>query len=135
MPEADTQRGGAPVPTLGTLLLRGFAGRCPHCGRGRLFSGFLIVAPACPACGLGFAEHDAGDGPAVAATFIIGTLAVGLAAWLELTMSPPLWVHAVLWGPLVVGGSILVLRPLKGATVAIQYRYRSVDTPTPPGGV
>lgn len=125
----------AEAPGGAALLLNGLAGRCPRCRRGRIFSGLLAVAPACPVCGLGLAEHDAGDGPAVAATFIIGTLAVGLAAWLELTLEPPLWVHALLWGPLVIGGSILILRPLKGATIAIQYRYRSVDTPTPPGGV
>jgi uncharacterized protein (DUF983 family) len=129
------REGGDAAPAIATLLWRGLAGRCPRCGRGRLFDGFLKVAPACPVCRLGLAGHDAGDGPAVAATFILGTVVVGLAALLELTVAPPLWVHAVLWGPLVVGGSIGILRPLKGATIAIQYRYRSVDEPTPPGGV
>lgn len=129
----DKARDGT-VPTTTALLLRGFAGRCPRCGTGRLFDGFLTVAPACPVCHLGLAEHDAGDGPAVAATFILGAVVVGLAALLELTLEPPLWVHVVLWGPVVIGGSVGILRPLKGATIAIQYRYRSVDTPTPPGG-
>jgi len=117
------------------ILLSGLTGHCPRCGSGKLFDGFLKVADACPACGLGFSGHDAGDGPAVAATFILGAVVVGLAAWLELALSPPLWVHAVLWGPLIVGGSAAILRPLKGVTVALQYRYRAVDEPQRPGGV
>jgi uncharacterized protein (DUF983 family) len=85
------------------------------------------VTPRCPACGLGFSEHDAGDGPAVAGSFLVGAVVVGLALVLEATAAPPLWVHAALWGPLAVLGSLGILRPLKGMLVAAQYRYRSVE--------
>ena len=124
-----------PTPTLFGLLLRGLRGRCPRCGEGRLFDGYLQVAGECPACRLNLAEHDAGDGPAVAATFILGAGIVGPAAFLELTVAPPLWVHAVLWGPLVIAGTLAVLRPLKGITVALQYRYRGLDEPPRLGGL
>lgn len=124
-----------PTPPLFGLLLRGLRGRCPRCGEGRLFDGYLQVAGECPACRLNLAEHDAGDGPAVAATFILGAGIVGPAALLELTVAPPLWVHAVLWGPLVIAGTLAVLRPLKGITVALQYRYRGLDEPPRLGGL
>lgn len=124
----------AAAPPLSALLLRGARGRCPRCGKGRLFAGLLRVADACPACRLGLTEHDAGDGPAVAATFVLGVAVAPLAAFVELAAAPPLWLHVALWGPLVIGGTPLFLRPLKGAAVALQYRYRSLEQPTPPGG-
>ena len=115
-------------------LLAGLGGRCPRCAKASVFDGFLEVAKSCPACQLGLEDHDAGDAPAVAATFILGTVVVGLAAVLEFTFHPPLWVHAALWGPAVIGGSVGILRPLKGLTIALQYKNRAVDEPTEPGG-
>lgn len=123
----------AVTPTL-SILVRGLRGRCPRCGRGALFNGFLQVTERCPACGLGFAGHDAGDGPAVAGIFILGFGIIGLAWVLELLLAPPLWVHAALWIPLTIIGAVVLLRPLKGLTVAAQYRYRAVDEPEQLGG-
>lgn len=117
-----------------SVLASGCFGRCPRCGRGQLFDGLLKVTEECEVCGLRFSGHDAGDGPAVAVIFILGFVIVGLAWVLELLLAPPLWVHAAIWIPLTVAGSIVLLRPLKGLTVAIQYRYRAVDEPERPGG-
>jgi uncharacterized protein (DUF983 family) len=99
-----------------------------------LFDGLLTVTERCEVCGLAFSGHDAGDGPAVAAVFILGFWIIGLAWVLEVFLSPPLWVHAAIWIPLTVIGSVVLLRPLKGMTVAMQYRYRAVDEPERPGG-
>jgi len=111
----------APLPPSQT----GMRGRCPRCGEGRLFSGFLDVAPRCQACGLDFSFADAGDGPAVFIMMIVGFIVVGLALFVEFTFSPPYWVHAVLWIPLVIGLSLGLLRPLKGFLIAQQYRHRA----------
>jgi uncharacterized protein (DUF983 family) len=100
-------------------------GRCPRCGEGRLFKGFLDVAPRCTACGLDFSFADAGDGPAVFIMMIVGFIVVGLALFVEFTFSPPYWVHAILWIPLVIGLSLGLLRPLKGFLIAQQYRHRA----------
>ena len=108
-------------------------GRCPRCGRGALFTGLLTVNDECGVCRLSFLGHDAGDGPAVFGIFILGFLIVGLAVALELLVSPPLWVHAIIWAPITLAASIAVLRPLKGMTIAAQYRYRSVEEPERPG--
>jgi len=120
----------------GTGRILGFSlrGRCPRCGEGKLFEGLLTVVDRCPACGLGFGEHDAGDGPAVAVIFVLGFGVVGLAWALEVLLMPPLWVHAAVWIPVTLAGSIALLRPLKGLTIAAQYRFRAVDEPTLPGG-
>jgi uncharacterized protein (DUF983 family) len=100
-------------------------GRCPRCGEGRLFKSFIEVAPRCEACGLDFSFADSGDGPAVFIMMIVGFIVVGLALFVEFTFSPPYWVHAVLWIPLVIGLSLGLLRPLKGFLIAQQYKHRA----------
>ncbi|MGE0257611.1 MAG: DUF983 domain-containing protein [Alphaproteobacteria bacterium] len=103
--------------------------RCPRCGEGGLFAGLLNVRPACPVCGLDLSEQDSGDGPAVFVIFFLGMLVVGLAAWVELRCAPPIWVHMALWAPLILGGAVLMPRPLKAAMIALQYRHRLLHRP------
>ncbi len=122
-----------PTPSTAQSLAFGMRGRCPRCGRGPLFLGWLTVRGECSACHLSFIGHDAGDGPAVFGIFILSFLIVGLAVALELLLEPPLWLHALIWLPTTVAASAAVLRPLKGLTIAAQYRYRSVDEPERPG--
>ena len=102
--------------------------RCPRCGRGKLYSGLLQVAPQCPECGLDFAAQDAGDGPAVFVVFILGAIVVALAILVEILFAPPLWVHIVLWTPVILGGAIGMLRPLKAGLIALQYRHHSLGS-------
>ncbi len=124
----------AAAPSTSAMLAAGLRGRCPRCHRGRLFSGFLKVADRCPACGLDLSGHDAGDGPAVAAIFILGFGVTGLAGLVEYLYAPPMWLHALLWLPLIAFGTVGLLQPLKGLTVALQYRFRAVDEPGRLGG-
>lgn len=105
----------------------GWQGRCPRCGEGRIFDGFLTVAPHCANCGLDFSFADSGDGPAVFIMMLVGLVVVGLALVVEFTFSPPYWLHAILWIPLVLGLAIGLLRPLKGMMIAQQYRHRAVE--------
>lgn len=115
--------GDAAVPWLRAAL----ACRCPRCGRGPLFQGLLTVRPACPVCGLDFSAQDAGDGPAVFVILFLGLIVVALAAIVEIEFSPPMWVHLVLWAPLIIFGSIAMLRPFKAGLIALQYRYHLLD--------
>ena len=103
--------------------------RCPRCGEGRLFTGLLKVRPACTSCGLDLSAQDAGDGPAVFVILFLGMIVVGLAAWVEIKFEPALWVHLLLWTPLILGGAIVMLRPLKAGLIALQYRHNLLHSP------
>lgn len=105
----------------------GLKGRCPRCGEGRLFSGFLTVGKRCGNCGLDYSFADAGDGPAVFVILLIGFLVVGLALWLEVSYGPPLWLHMLLWIPLTVVSSLVTLRLIKGVLITLQYRNKAAE--------
>ena len=105
----------------------GLKGCCPRCGKGKLYKGFLDLAPECEACGLDYSFADAGDGPAVFIMMIAGFIIVGLVLWVEFTWSPPYWVHAVLWIPLTLALTIGLIRPLKGWLVAQQFRHKAEE--------
>ncbi|VFU07437.1 conserved hypothetical protein [Methylocella tundrae] len=106
-------------------LAAGLKGRCPRCGKGALFKGFLTFAPKCDVCGLDFGFADSADGPAVFVSLIGGFIVLGIALWTELTFEPPMWVHLVVFLPLTLIVCIGLLRPLKGVLVAQQYRTKA----------
>ena len=107
-----------PVPP----LRAGLACRCPRCGRGKLYSGVLTVADRCAVCGLDLSPHDSGDGPAVFVIFILGAVVVPLALLLEVTAAPPMWLHMVIWPPVIVALALVLLRPMKATLVAYHYK-------------
>jgi uncharacterized protein (DUF983 family) len=104
--------------------------RCPRCGQARLFTGRSTVRSACPECGLDLSAQDAGGGPAVFAIFFLGLVVVGLAALVELSFAPAIWVHLALWTPLILGGSVLLPRPLKAEMIALQHRHYLLGPPS-----
>ncbi|WP_305989251.1 DUF983 domain-containing protein [Roseibium sp. MMSF_3544] len=105
----------------------GLAGKCPRCGQGRLFDGFLSVRSSCSACGLDYSFADSGDGPAVFVIMIVGFIVVGLVLFVELSFQPPIWLHLLLWLPLTVVLAASVLRPLKGLMIALQFRHQAEE--------
>jgi uncharacterized protein (DUF983 family) len=115
-------RDGAPSP-----YLTGLAGRCPSCGRGALFSGFLTLRSRCDACGLDYAFADAGDGPAVFVILLGGLIVVAAALIVEVVYQPPFWVHAVLWAPLILVVTLAPLRLLKGLLIALQFHHKAAE--------
>ncbi len=108
----------------------GLGCRCPRCGRGRLFQGYLTVAETCEACGLDLRKADSGDGPAVFIIFILGFLVVPLALFVEAKFGPPYWVHVTLWPVVILGGALGLLRPLKGLLVALQFHHKAGESGT-----
>lgn len=111
-------------PPSGTLdcVKRGLLGRCPACGAGRIFTRFLRVAEQCPACGTELHHHRADDFPPYIVIFIVGHL-VGYGIYAAETHleNLPYWVHAAVWLPLTIGLCLLLLQPVKGAVVGLQY--------------
>jgi len=95
-----------------------------------LFDGFLTVAESCAVCGLDLRKADSADGPAVFVIFILGFLMVPLALLFEAMVEPPLWLHVVIWPPLILAGSLALLRPMKGVMIALQYHHKASDSGT-----
>ncbi len=100
---------------------------CPRCGKGALFKGFLTVADHCEVCGLDLGRQDTGDGPAVFLIFLLGFLVVPVALLVSMNVEWPLWLHALVWGALILGLALGMLRPAKAYMIALQYRYRRHD--------
>ncbi len=98
--------------------------RCPHCGKGALFAGFLRVNKRCLVCDYDLASIETGDGPATFIMQICG-LVVGFSALIvEIRWHPPIWLHLIVWIPLAAGLSLALMRPGKGLMTALQYRAR-----------
>ena len=108
-------------------IARGLRCRCPRCGEGKLFQGFLTLRPRCEHCGLEFAFADAGDGPAVFVILLGGAIVVFAALMTEVVYQPPYWLHAVLWLPLVLIVTLAPLRPIKGLLIALQYHHKAQE--------
>ncbi len=117
---------GQHIP-LATTLRAGILSRCPRCGSGKLFSGYLTVAPRCDVCKLDYGFADSGDGPAVFIILIAGFVVVAAALIVEVMYQPPYWVHAVLWLPLTVVLCLGLLRPFKAMLIALQYRHKAEE--------
>jgi uncharacterized protein (DUF983 family) len=108
-------------------FLAGLRGRCPNCGEGRLFSGFLRIERACAACGFDLAALESGDGPAVFVIIAVGFFAVFGLLVTDIRYSPPIWVLLVTWFP---GSALLclgLLRPMKGLMIAAQIRNQAAQ--------
>ena len=101
--------------------------RCPRCGKGHLFAGFLRLAPKCDVCGLDYSFADPADGPAF---FVMMTMALPVTAlgiWIELAYEPPVWVHFVTTLPFLLLTCILPLRFFKGWLVASQFLHKAEE--------
>ena len=115
------------APSLGSTLWAGIAGRCPSCRRGKLYAGYLTLAPKCNSCDLDYSFADSGDGPAVFVILVTGFIVTGLALITEVLYSPPYWLHAALWGPLAILLPLVLLRSFKGALIALQFRHKAEE--------
>jgi uncharacterized protein (DUF983 family) len=113
------------TPTLFQSAMRGLACKCPRCGRGKLFSGFLTLRPRCEACELDYAFIDAGDGPAIFVIMLAGAIVVASALIVEVKYQPPFWLHALLWLPLILATTLLPLRSMKALLIALQFHHKA----------
>ena len=105
-------------------MKRGFCGRCPSCGEGKLFRAFLKVADSCSACGQDFTAHRADDLPAYLVIVIVGHIVVPIALWIETNYAPPVAWQLAAYLPITFFSSLLLLQPIKGAVVGMQWALR-----------
>lgn len=111
-------------------LRAGILCRCPRCGEGPLYRGLLQVRESCPVCGLDLQKADPGDGPAVFIILVLGALVVLLAFLVEVWITPPIWLHAIVWGVFILAGAIALLRPAKALLIASQFKNKASDSGT-----
>ncbi|MFC3677218.1 DUF983 domain-containing protein [Ferrovibrio xuzhouensis] len=109
---------------LGEAMRRGWRGRCPQCGHGRMFRSYLKVNDNCPACGLQLSMHRADDAPPYFTILIVGHIIVPLMLVLEQEFHPAEWVHMVLWLPLTLILSLTLLPRIKGTLIGLQWAKR-----------
>ena len=107
-----------------TAMKRGFRGRCPRCGEGKLFRLFLKVDDHCSACGQDFTPHRADDLPAYLVIIIVGHIVVPIALWIETNYAPAVALQLAIYLPLTLIASLLLLQPVKGAVVGFQWALR-----------
>jgi uncharacterized protein (DUF983 family) len=113
------------VATAQGTIRAALLGRCPRCGDGSLFIGYLNIAPHCRQCNLDYASFDPGDGPAIFVILIVGFLVAGGALIVEVSFQPPYWVHAIIWLPTIFILSFGFLRLVKSALLVLQYKHRA----------
>jgi uncharacterized protein (DUF983 family) len=105
-------------------MKRGFRGRCPRCGEGKLFRAFLKTADNCSVCGQDFTPHRADDLPAYLVIVIVGHIVVPLALMIETNYSPPVALQLAVYLPITFFASLGLLQPVKGAVVGMQWALR-----------
>lgn len=115
---ADSQPKGAQQAGLWTSLKYGFLRRCPRCGIGHMFVGYLAIAESCNACGLAFEPIRADDAPAYFTISIVGHIVVSGLLLMEAAFHPPSWLQAAIWLPATVLLSLGLLPFIKGAVMA-----------------
>ena len=124
LPSTTPGERGASAP-LPDPIVTGLKCRCPRCGEGALYSGFLKVTPRCESCGLDLAFADSGDGPAVFVIFAVAPIVMILAFIVEALFHPAPWMHLVLWIPTIIILSLWFLRPFKATMIALQYQKQA----------
>lgn len=116
--EPDRQKPGRPVlPS----MLKGAAGRCMKCGKGRIFERFVKNRQACSSCGEEFHHHRADDAPPYFTITIVGHIIIPALVIVEVMWRPALWIHMSLWIPLTLLLSLALMQPVKGALIALQW--------------
>lgn len=103
-------------------FLAGLRCKCPRCGQGSIFAGFLTIRPECPVCSLDLTKADPGDGPVVFILLIVGSIGCFGLLFTELTFHPPAWLELAFWLPMMVVLSLAALRPFKATMIALQLR-------------
>jgi len=110
-----------------STLIAGLRCRCPRCGEGKLFSGFLKLAKSCDSCGLDYSFADPADGPAFFVMSGVGVVVTAAWGYWAVAAQPPIWLQLLVGMAAMLGGCLLFLRPVKAWLVAEQYVHKAEE--------
>ncbi|MFC3125688.1 DUF983 domain-containing protein [Pseudoroseomonas globiformis] len=116
-------------PSFTTMVLRGARNRCPICGEGHVFQGYLRIVPECSVCHAPLGRVRADDAPPYFTLFIVAHILVPPIFWIEKAYQPPMWLHMVVWLPLFALICVAMLRPVKGAVLGWMLRLGITGDP------
>jgi uncharacterized protein (DUF983 family) len=111
-------------------LKTGLRCACPRCGQGKLYDGLLKPADRCTACDLDYSRLNADDGAAFFVIVLFSALILPAAAWFQFTFEPAIWVHFVIWIPVILVGAIALMRIFKAWLIAQQFKHNVDDADT-----
>lgn len=117
------QHSGRIARPLWTAMKRGALGRCPHCGEGNLFRAFVKTVDKCDHCSEELHHHRADDLPAYLVVAIVGHIVLGAFMGVEATSTLSTWQHVAIWVPLTILMAIVLLQPVKGAVIGLQWAF------------
>ena len=109
-------------------ILAGLLCRCPVCGKGPLFQGFLKVRTTCSACSADLSKAESGDGPVVFILLIVGAIGCAGLLFTELHAKLPVAIVLGIWIPITVGLSLGVMRPFKALMIAAQFHFKASES-------
>ena len=121
-PDRSPEQPAWPVPPLLVAMIRGARGLCPACGQTHAFNGYLRVVPECLVCGAPLGEVRADDAPPYFTVFIVAHVVIGAMFAVYQAYDPPFWLQAAIWLPVTIVMSVLLLRPIKGATLGLMLK-------------
>lgn len=102
-------------------LLRGLKRRCPNCGHGAAFAGYLKLTAVCEACDAPLGDIRADDAPPYFTIVLVGHVVVPLLLLSEQLLSPPLWLHMAVWPALTAALSLALLPVIKGGVLGVMW--------------
>lgn len=103
---------------------RGWRQKCPACGQGSMYHRYLKVADTCATCSQELHHQRADDAPPYFTMMVVGHIIVAGVLILERAYQPAMWVHAVIWFPLLVLMSLWMLPRIKGSLIGLQWAFK-----------
>ncbi len=113
-----------------TGIRRGLSHRCPNCGEGHLFRGFLKIRTPCEVCGTDNTVYPSDDFPPYLTILVVGHVIIPAFMWVDFTYAPPFWLQGLIWLPLTTLLCLALLPSMKGATVGLCWATNMVREET-----
>jgi uncharacterized protein (DUF983 family) len=120
----DSERQAPAERPVGRAIKRGMLNRCPACGTGRLFRAFVKSVDNCAACGEDYSHQRADDLPPYLVITIVGHIVLGGYMGTDLVWPLTTWQHLAIWVPVTIILSLLMLQPIKGGVIGLQWALR-----------